>query len=340
MREPRISVVIAARERIDAAHAILDVLAAQRGLEPAGVEAVIVLDGAGDGAATGFHDRRVPYRLQVLSRPRAGAAAAFQAGWRAATGHDVLFLDDSVEITPATVAEHVAVHRAAARTVVLGSIRQAGRPASGIDAYESRLRAKKQRWLSGEEVASGIHDVRNVSMPRAALEAVDGFTTWLPVDADVDLGERLRAAGFRFEYRPGAEAFELGGTAFAAWRDRYHIQGRLAAGRRGHRADTAALEPVIACFHDRHLVNRLMVRAALGRRDREQRVESILLALGDAAYRAGLRRVSAAAFSALANLFYWSGVRDGLLSTSDFWRLVRSTRGFRGRPYALARDVR
>ena len=188
------------------------------------------------------------------------------------------------------------------------------RPKAG---YEDRMSRKKQSRLRAHERPAGIHDARNVSVPAAALSAVGGFDVWLPVDADVHLGERLRLAGLEFVYEPAAEAQDTGVTTFGEWRLRYVVQGRLAVDLYARRS-SGSLDALVACFHDRHPANRLAVRYALGGRERQAHIETLLARAGELAHQARLRRMSLAALSMLANVAYWSGVRDGLRGSAEF----------------------
>lgn len=314
----------------------LDSLRSQDGVPLGLMEVVVVVDGADAPLAARLRALRPAFRLVVVERPRGGTAAAYEAGWKLARAGVVLFLAGSVRAGRNLVACHLEAHRQVPGAVVLGSVvPQPGRR-SAIDAYEDRMRSKKQRRLATTERPAGIHDARNVSCGRAALERVGGFEVWLPVDADVDLGERLRDAGYPFVFRPDARAADAGGQDPREWAEQYRIRGRLALELHSRRPDHGGAELLVACFHDRNAVNRLAVRLALSGRRRQERMVAALAALGFGSYRIGLRLTSAAAFSVLANVLYWSGVRDGLRGNGEFWRLVRATRGYRARPYELA----
>ena len=334
MTKPLISVVIPTQGDAASVLAALGCLESQVGIVPSEVEVVIVLDGRNRPLQLQLEGHHGRYSLRVLERPRGGTAAAWQAGWLAAQAPIVLFLTDSLRPSPGLLAAHLRAHRGEHQRVVLGALRRDRGNPSAIDAYEDRMSSKKQSRLRAHERPAGIHDARNVSVPAAALSAVGGFDVWLPVDADVHLGERLRLAGLEFVYEPAAEAQDTGVTTFGEWRLRYVVQGRLAVDLYARRS-SGSLDALVACFHDRHPANRLAVRYALGGRERQAHIETLLARAGELAHQARLRRMSLAALSMLANVAYWSGVRDGLRGSAEFWRLVRSTRGFRGRPYEL-----
>ena len=93
------------------------------------------------------------------------------------------------------------------------------------------------------------------------------------------------------------------------------------------------LETIVACFHDRHLLNRVAVStaisyAALGRMELQ-----LFAWLGLTAHKLHLERISYLSLSAVWNILYWTGVRDGLRGNEPFRRMLRRTRHHRQRPY-------
>lgn len=163
---------------------------------------VVVDDEETDLAAvdTALADRSFPIRR--LARPRPGASAARNTGWRAAESALVLFLDDDVLPEPQLLSEHLAWHdRHPAREVgVLGLVR-----------WADELRVTPfMRWIErgvhfdfahieGEEAGWGRLYTANVSVKKELLELVGGFDEErLPFGyEDLDLGYRMHAHGFR-----------------------------------------------------------------------------------------------------------------------------------------------
>ncbi len=201
--------VIPTYNRCESVCRALASLAHQRGA-PA-FEAVVVVDGSTDGTAEALGGLALPFTLRVLEQPNRGAAAARNAGWRAAAGRIVLFLDDDMEPAPDVVARHVAAHCRGAHAVT-GAI--APHPESRrsmltdtVDAWyvrfaeEVRARPRTPRF---DEIITG-----HLSVQRHVLEALGGFDEHFTRSGsygneDVDLGYRMLAGGWRVVSEPEA----------------------------------------------------------------------------------------------------------------------------------------
>jgi glycosyltransferase involved in cell wall biosynthesis len=180
--------------------------------------------------ARGLHARH-------LIAQRAGASAARNAGWRAATARLVLFLGDDMLATPGLVAIHVETHRGHPRlgSAVLGHVR-----------WSPELRVTPfMRWLDHgvhfdwatipeSGVAGWWHFyTANASVKRELLERVDGFDEVnFPFHyEDIELAQRMdAAAGLRPHYRSDAVVEHLHPTTVADWRQR--LRGIAVAERR------------------------------------------------------------------------------------------------------------
>jgi glycosyltransferase involved in cell wall biosynthesis len=197
---PRLSVVIPTLGRRP--EALARVVAAL----PDGVEVIVAADAAaGDDVST-----------ETVRGARPGAAAARNAGWRAAGAPLVLFLDDDVVPGPALVASHLAVHdrEPGDEVAVLGHVRWA--PELRVTPFMRWLeRGPQFHFVSipaGGEAGWGHLYTANVSFKRAALEAVDGFDEEaFPFHyEDLDLGRRLAdGPGLRLLYARDAIADHL-----------------------------------------------------------------------------------------------------------------------------------
>lgn len=333
---PPVSVVIPTRNRARLLLEVFEALGHQKGIDPARLDVVVVDDGSTEAVGPAVASLATPFRVRVLRQPHSGVGKARNAGWAAATGDVILFLDDDVLPAHDLVAGHLRVHATNPRVVVLGAI--STDPARGRDAwtaYEDSVRVRKYRALAGREVPSGIHYGGNFSIRRLHLETAGGFDGALFSNQDVDLGVRFRRLGLDFVFEPAATGVHRGRRDLETWKLMHAVRGRLDVAMFRDRGYTGGLLSLVACYHDRHPLNRLAVRTALTSRGMERRMVGAGLSWGLAAHRLGLASISRAAMSATANVIYWAGVRDGLRGGGKFWELVRQTRRYTGRPYEL-----
>ena len=333
---PTVSVVIPTRNRARLLLEVFEALGHQIGIDPARLDVVVVDDGSTERVGPALTPVPLPFRMRVLRQPHSGVARARNLGWAAATGDVILFLDDDVLPARDLVAAHLRVHATNPRAVVLGAI--SNDPARGRDAwtaYEDAVRARKYGALAGREVPSGIHYGGNFSVRRLHLESAGGFDDALFSNQDVDLGVRFRRLGLDFVFEPAATGIHRGRRDLETWKLMHAVRGRLDVAMFRDRGYTGGLLSLLACYHDRHPLNRLSVRTAFTSREMERRIVGAGLSFGLGAHRLGLASVSQAAMSATANVIYWGGVRDGLRGRDRFWELVRQTRRYKGRPYEL-----
>lgn len=99
---PRVSVVVATKDRSARLRALLGSLRAQT-LDPADFEVLVVDDGSGDGTRDVLDAEQAAggVDLRVIGRERSeGPAVARNQGWRAARAEVVAFTDDDCEATP------------------------------------------------------------------------------------------------------------------------------------------------------------------------------------------------------------------------------------------------
>jgi len=332
---PTISVVIPTRNRRQLLPGVLAALAEQEGVGASALEAVVVVDGSDDGTVEELEQYKPPYGLVVLKQVHLGVATARNRGWRQATADMVLFLDDDVIPDRRLLIEHIQAHRANPDSVVLGQVMPGP---DGVDAwtwYDGWTMQRKYAALSAEELPSGIHFGGNFSLPRAWLEEVDGFDHLLPRSEHVDLGYRLAQRGVEFRYAPDAVAVHVGRRDFKTWEMSYRLDGRMDVALYRDRGYAGGLHTILASYHDRHWLNRLLLRMAFVHRSAERRLIHATARIGSLAHRLRLRPVVRLAYSATANIVYWGGVRDGLRGTRGFWRAISETRSHSARPYRL-----
>lgn len=330
---PRISVVIATRDRGQSVVRLVDQLNAQT-LEADDFEIVVVDDGSDEPVEPMLArtSRRVSPRLFRI--PWSGQAVARHEGASMACGDILVFLDDDMQVGPGFLAALVARHESWPRTVVLGRIS----PAPGLDRmplFERYHARQLERWrqavLAGDIEPRGIHlCTGNVSMTRSDYFRVGGFDPTLRRSEDRELGIRLETDGCRFVYADELESVHCSDHAsLRVWLRRAYLYGRF-----DYRI--AQLHPDVPIAHPWkfwaliHPVSRPIVAIAL--------VAPLLgRALSRAAYGAavvaGRVRLTGLALTLTALCYaleYFSGLRDEYGSFQAFWTDTR-----RSRPGAL-----
>ena len=184
--EPRVSVVVATRDRPARLAALLEALAAQK-LEDGEFEVVVVDDGSGPETRELLDAARAEGGLALAvvrhDRPR-GPGAARNAGWRTASGALVAFTDDDCRPAPRWLRAGLTAHGRMPEAVVQGRTEP--------DPSERQRMGPFSRTLAVERLGPQ-YETCNIFYPRELLEALGGF--------DEDFG-----------LRPGGEDTDL------AWR--------------------------------------------------------------------------------------------------------------------------
>lgn len=310
-------------QRRDSLARLLDALAAQtHPLDD--LEVLVVDDGSTDGTRETLIAARTPYRLRHFAQSNSGAGAARNLGVAQARGSIVVFFDDDVVPDMGAVAAHVAVHRTAPDTVVIGPMLPAtgwGRPA-WIRWEEAKLLQQYDAMLAGVYACTPRQFfTANASIERRRFLDAGGFDPAFARAEDVELGYRLRDLGSRFAFEPGARVTHYPRRTFASWRRTPYQYGRgdVAMHRdKGHQA----LELAYLEFHRRHVLNRSLARACVGRRVPFAATTVVLRGLVRAGDALGAQGIAASALSALFNLLYWQGVNDELGGRTELWRSI------------------
>lgn len=197
-----VSVVVCTRNRPEQLTRCLAALRAS--LRPG--DELVVVDSASTTGETAQVATAVGARLLRCDRP--GSSLARNTGWRAATHGHIAFTDDDVEVEPGWAA---AVSAAFAPGVdfVTGWIA----PLRGQETQDRPLPImldEEPMVLDGRRT-NAIGASANLAVTREALLAVGGFSedlgpgTWLAAAEDIELFDRLFAAGFRGRYEPAAQ---------------------------------------------------------------------------------------------------------------------------------------
>jgi glycosyltransferase involved in cell wall biosynthesis/peptidoglycan/xylan/chitin deacetylase (PgdA/CDA1 family) len=208
MGEPEFSIVVPTYQRRDLVVALMRSLATLEGGIP--FECIVVADGSTDGTAATLRALDLPFPLEVIEQPNAGASSARNQGARAARGEYLLFIDDDMEAHPQLLVEHRRSHREGA-DVVLGHLPlHPDTPdtliSRGVDEWAE---ARRARLEAGGQLT--LHDILTgqISLPRALFADLHGFDGRFTEggsygNEDIDLGHRLLQQGARVVFNPSA----------------------------------------------------------------------------------------------------------------------------------------
>jgi glycosyltransferase involved in cell wall biosynthesis len=199
-----LSVVVCTRDRARLLEGCLDSLARQR-LSPGRFEVIVVDNGSSDDTAevAGRHVGRHP-NARYLREERRGLSHARNAGWKAARGLYVGYIDDDGRAPPEWLSTAAAVAEGMKPDLFGGPYRACyiePKPAWWKDAYRSLMHAEATRPLRAGEYLSG----NNLFLLRERIAEAGGF--------DASLGMRAGRPGYGEEtllidavrrLRPGA----------------------------------------------------------------------------------------------------------------------------------------
>lgn len=180
---PRVSVVVIGRNEGERLVRCLESIAAMQ-TDDFAVETIYVDSASSDGSP----ERAAAHGARVLEvhADHPSAALGRNAGWRAATGEYVLFLDGDTQVHPLFVHRALAAMREPAVAVVWGHRREAN-PQQSI-----YVRVLDLDWI----YAPGASDFcgGDALMRRRVLEEVGGFDASLIAGEEPELCRRIRAA--------------------------------------------------------------------------------------------------------------------------------------------------
>lgn len=199
-----LSVVVPTRNRPDHLAACLASLQAELGER----DELLVVDSASSPPLR--LDGEGPGATRLIRCELPGASRARNEGWRAAAHDLVAFVDDDVRVLPGWADAHVAAFRDPAVKFVTGAV---GVPAG----QEDRDRPVAVTTLTAptrltSATPGTLGASANLAVRASALHEVGGFDerlgpgTWTRAAEDLDLFDRLLAAGHLGWFEPGAAA--------------------------------------------------------------------------------------------------------------------------------------
>ena len=205
-------------------------------------EIVFVDDGSTDDSLAMARKlaETAPCRLRVLTKPNDGLSRARNLGIKNCDGEIILFMDDDTFADPALLREHLAIHAAHPRAVVMG----------WVNHIETLDPAGPRKYVMADYSRSFFW-TSNVSVRRSFVEEVGGFDEdfreygW----EDMELGFRLKKLGLEriinekaivSHYKPPKQKKDLPGmlrqaessarSALIYIRKRPGIRSRMATG--------------------------------------------------------------------------------------------------------------
>jgi len=205
LSSPYASVVIATRDRPGPLAETLGRIVAQ---ELAGRHYEIVVVDDGTSPPLVMDERRATGpELRSLRLAGEGRSAARNAGAVAARGEILVFLDDDMSVAPDFVAAHLRAHEEWPGALIVGGIRLPETAlATPFGRFRQRLEDTGMPAARGLVSAPNVCAAGNMSLPRAAFEALGGFEPTLASGEDQDLALRHVAHGGRIGFLPEARA--------------------------------------------------------------------------------------------------------------------------------------
>ena len=206
---PEVSVIIPTRERCEVLRRALTSLARQPATPT--FEVVVAVDGSTDGTIEMIDAFESPHALRRVEAPGLGRARACNAALAAARAAVVIILDDDMQVAEGFVERHLSHHPAGTRACVLGAV-----PVELDGASTHAAAYVKEKF---DLHLARLGDPAHLNLPRSfytgnasiraeVMAGVGGFDESFGVygNEDVELAQRLRAAGVTLGYDPEALA--------------------------------------------------------------------------------------------------------------------------------------
>lgn len=177
-------------------------------------EIIVVTDGASDGTVEALRQETKSLVRVLEFEENRGPSAARNAGWRAASGELVIFLDDDMICSPGLLRAHVAAHERNGNSEMVGMgaifIAPGDPPSLASELFLRGLGAEyeRHREYPEEPWPGNAWSFANTSVAWTILDRVGGFDERFRKREDGELGVRLLKAGVRQHFVNNAVAYQ------------------------------------------------------------------------------------------------------------------------------------
>ena len=294
-------------------------------------EVIVVSDGSTDGT-DGYlrkFQAETALNLTVVVQPNQGPAATRNQGVDRAQGAMIIFLDDDVVPTPQLIDAHLCAHQRHGSAVVF-----IGPMLTPKDfamqpwvRWEQAMLDKEYAIMTAEHGRCGPRGfyTGNASIARHHLLAAGGFDTSLRRAEDVELALRLADKGLEFCFAPDAIGYHYAQRSFASWLRTPYIYGRNDVIFARDRGQAWLLTAIGQEYHQRHFLNRALVRLGVAYPTLETPIRFGLRQLANLGSCLGWEKLTQHAYSGIFNLRYYQGVSHELGGRGVFSQLIIQT---------------
>ena len=276
---PKVSVIIATRNRSESLGRLLQSLRDSRDLDAIALEVVVVNNASTDGTAARLERTARGWPpLRALFEGRPGKNFALNKGIQAARGEILCFMDDDIVLDPQWLGALVRDYQTTGYDAFQPRILP-GRDPAGKSAETARL---YQYNIPVIDYGDSIRRIRGLtgvmmSVRRGAIDKAGGFDERLPASGyhgDTDISRRIRQAGFSIGYTPHVVAYhELNPERYGA------EYARLSQYRKGLSRSVYGQDSILLDVMPNLFANclRYFVYLASGRREKVYKTEKRIM---------------------------------------------------------------